>query len=303
MSVKNGLIAAKKFKPEFILIHDCARPFLNEKLVNDLVQNTSLNNGCIPAIKVVDSLRKVKDKKIYKSINRNNLFSIQTPQAFPFKKILKAHVSSKVTNHTDDSSLANENDIPVKIIEGLKNNIKVTTKDDILFLKMINKTEDKFKIGSGFDVHKFVSGKEITLCGIKIPFSKSLKGHSDADVCFHVIVDAILGSISMGDIGDHFPPSDQKWKNCSSEVFMKFAKKELLKKKSVINNLDLTIICEKPKITNYKLRMRKNISRILELNLDDINIKATTTEKLGFTGREEGVAAQAIVSVKCPVLK
>ena len=297
-SVKNGLIQCKKFNSEIVLIHDCARPFFNEKLVDDLINNTSNNQCCIPGIVVNDSLKKINKKDI-ENVSRKNIIQVQTPQSFPLKKILLGHLATK-KNHTDDSSIASEINLPIKLIPGLKKNFKITDKNDIKFMNMVYESEKKNRIsvGIGFDVHQFEAGEYVIICGVKIPYEKKLKGHSDADVGHHTLVDAILGSISEGDIGEHFPPSDKKWKNAASSLFVEFAKELLIKKKAVIQNIDLTFICEQPKILKYKLDIKKNISNLLSLNINKINVKATTTERLGFLGRKEGIAAQAVVTTQ-----
>lgn len=296
-SVKNGLNYARKLRPDIVLIHDCARPFVNEELIENLIANTSLINGSVPVLKVNDSLKHINLKTSEsKKISREHIYQIQTPQSFPFKKILEAHNKATKKNYTDDSSLAEENNIQMKFIFGDKNNIKITDKNDIKFGRVMYNNQKEISVGTGFDVHGFETGKHIIICGVKIPFSKKLKGHSDADVGFHTIVDAILGSVRAGDIGDHFPPSDMKWKDVSSSIFIKFAKDIVQKKNGIIKSVDLTIICEEPKIFKYKIKMKKNISKLLEINEDRINVKATTTEKLGFLGRGEGIAAQAIVT-------
>lgn len=296
-SVKNGLNYAKKLKPDIVLIHDCARPFVDEELIKKLIANTSLSSGSVPVLKVNDSLRHINLKTSRsKKISREHIFQIQTPQSFPFKKILKAHNKSTKNDYTDDASLAEENNIKMKFILGDKNNIKITDKNDIKFGRVMFNNQKEISVGTGFDVHGFEIGKHIIICGIKIPFTKKLKGHSDADVGFHTIVDAILGSVRAGDIGDHFPPSDKKWKDAPSSTFIKFAKNIVKKRNGKIKSVDLTIICEEPKIFKYKIKMKKNLSKLLEINEDRINVKATTTEKLGFLGRGEGIAAQAIVT-------
>ena len=296
-SVKNGLNYAKKLKPDIVLIHDCARPFVDEELIKNLIANTSFSSGSVPVLKVNDSLRHINLKTSEsKKISREHIFQIQTPQSFPFKKILKAHNKSTKNNYTDDSSLAEENNIKMKFIFGDKNNIKITDKNDIKFGRVMFNNQKEISVGTGFDVHGFETGKHIIICGIKIPFTKKLKGHSDADVGFHTIVDAILGSVRAGDIGDHFPPTDKKWKDAPSSKFIKFAKNMVKKRNGKIKSIDLTIICEEPKIFKYKIKMKKNLSKLLEINEDRINVKATTTEKLGFLGRGEGIAAQAIVT-------
>tara|TARA_B100000989_G_C19516352_1_gene461857 strand:- start:1174 stop:2334 length:1161 start_codon:yes stop_codon:yes gene_type:complete len=296
-SVKSGLNFAKKLEPDVVLIHDCARPFVEKELIKNLIANTTLSCGCIPVLKINDSIKYIDFKKSEsRGISRENIYQIQTPQSFPFKKILNAHNKSSQNDFTDDSGLAEENGIHVKYILGDKKNIKITDKDDIKFVKLMLFDQKEISVGTGFDVHGFEDGKYIIICGVKIPFNKKLKGHSDADVGFHTVVDAILGSIREGDIGEHFPPSEKKWKDVPSSIFIKFAKDKVKEKNANIKNIDLTIICEEPKMFKYKIKMKKNLSKLLEIDEERINVKATTTEKLGFLGRGEGVAVQAAVT-------
>ncbi len=295
-SVKKGLIEAKKYQPDNVIIHDSVRPFFSNYLLDKLIYKLNNNNCVFPILKINDSIRFI-DKKNYKNINRENVFSIQTPQGFNFKKIYNTYQKIK-KNYTDDSIIAFENGIKISTIDGERDNFKITTKEDYEYAKQrFNNKEMSIRIGQGFDVHNFTAGKYIIILGVKIPFNKSLEGHSDADVGFHCIVDSILGAIGKGDIGDHFPPSDPKWKNKPSKYFMDFSKNLLIKEKFKINNIDVTLICEKPNFTQYKNKMRKSISDTLDLEIDKINVKATTTEKLGFVGREEGIACQSVVSI------
>ena len=300
ISSKNGCLCLKKYNPNIVLIHDVARPFFNKILLKRIINNTNNEQGCIPVIKVQDSLTRINKNNNYQAINRDNVYHIQTPQAFPYQKILEAHKKSHKIDYSDDSSLAHENGVSIKNVLGLKENIKITTIDDLEIARnnyVMNNSNYETRVGNGFDVHKFVKGNHVILCGIKIPFEKKLEGHSDADVGLHTIVDAILGAISLGDIGRHFPPSDNKWKNASSLIFLKKAKELLKQENAKIINIDLTFICEEPKISKYYKKMTNFLSKHLEIEENQINIKATTTEKLGFLGRKEGIAAQASVSI------
>ena len=264
------------------------------------MENLKKRSCVIPALNVYDSIRFCKSKN-YKNINRENLKLIQNPQGYKFKVIYNAHKSVEKNNYTDDSMLAFENGNDISLIPGEILNFKITEKKDLkksLKLFNSNMNESFIRTGSGFDVHKFTDGNNIVLLGIKIPFRKSLDGHSDADVGLHSIVDAILGSIGKGDIGEHFPPTEKKkWKNKNSEFFLKYANNLLKDENFIINNLDITIICEKPKIISFKKKMREKIANLLKIDVNLINIKGTTTEKLGFLGREEGIACQTIVTV------
>ena len=293
LSSKKGCKDLEKYSPKKILIHDVARPFVNKDLVTRLIKNTKKDSGCIPVLKINDTIKDIKNGVI-NSVKRDNLYVIQTPQCFNFEVIYNAHMNATINNYTDDSSLASDYGAKITTTEGLKENIKITTMEDLENSKINN----NIVVGSGFDVHEFTKGKSLTLCGIQIPFSKKLKGHSDADVGIHTIVDAILGALSLGDIGDHFPPTDSKWKNANSLIFLEKCYSLIKKLNSQIIHIDLTFICEEPKLTKHKLKMKKKIAEILKIDTDKINIKATTTETLGFLVRKEGIAAQATVTLK-----
>ncbi len=298
-SVYNGLKSIKKYSPNKVLIHDAVRPFFSKNLLCEIIKKIESHQSVIPALKTFDSVR-LFEKAKYENLNRDNIKLIQTPQAFDFIKIYNAHKKFKNENNTDDSLLFYRNGNKIKIIKGEIMNFKITKKKEFEEFKKIyegKKNNFNLRIGNGFDVHKFKKGKKLKLLGISFPFNKSLMGHSDADVGIHALVDAILGAISKGDIGEHFPPTEEKWKNKNSEFFLEFTKNLMKKNGFLLNNIDLTIICENPKISKYKQKMKEKISKILEINKDNVNIKGTTTEKLGFLGREEGIACQAIVSV------
>ena len=298
-SVYNGLKSINKDFPNKVLIHDAVRPFFSKNLLFEMIKKLKSHDSVIPALNVFDSVRLFK-KTEYKNLNRENIKMIQTPQAFDFRKIYNAHKKFKNENNTDDSLLFYKNGNKIKIITGEIMNFKVTEKKEFEELKKIYEEEKKninLRIGNGFDVHKFKKGKKLKLLGVSLPFNKTLAGHSDADVGIHALVDAILGAISKGDIGEHFPPTEKKWKNKNSEFFLEYTKNLMKKNGFLVNNIDITIICEKPKISKYKQRMKEKIAKILEIKKDNVNIKGTTTEKLGFLGREEGIACQVSVSV------
>lgn len=297
-SVLNGLIEGKKYKIKNVLIHDAARPLIGISLIKNIVKKIQKLDCVIPMISVNDSLRKIKNNT-YEEIIRDDIKKVQTPQAFKFDKILNAHLKYKNKNFTDDSIILSKHGIKINQINGEFVNFKITTKDDLQLANMIvsEKSNQVTKVGSGFDVHEFEDGNSIKLFGINVPFNKKLKGHSDADVGLHALTDAILGAIGKGDIGEHFPPSDLKWKNKSSEIFLLYSKKLMDDNGYKINNIDITLICEKPKISRYKKKFKKNISTLLTIKSHDVNVKATTTEKLGFLGREEGIACHAVITV------
>ena len=298
-SVFNGLIAAKSFNPKYVLIHDAVRPFFSINLLKKVLKKLQGEISVIPSINVHDSVRYFKNKK-YSNIFRENLKLIQTPQGYCFNSIYEAHKKNKESIHTDDSMILYELKNKIRLIKGEKINFKITTKEDYSIGKLIikeNNNMSDIRVGTGFDVHKFKEGKKLKLFGVTIPFDKSLDGHSDADVGFHSIVDAILGGLCLGDIGNHFPPTDNKWKNKQSIFFMKHAKNLLKNEKFKINNLDITLICEKPKVSQYQKRFIKSVGEALNIDCRKINIKGTTTEKLGFLGREEGIACQVSVTL------
>ena len=298
-SVFNGLSAAKSFNPKYVLIHDAVRPFFSMNLLQRVLKNLKGEISVVPSINVYDSVRYFKNKK-YSNVFRDNLKLIQTPQGFCFKSIYEAHKKNKDSIHTDDSMILYELKNKIRLIKGEKMNFKITTKEDYNIGKLIvkeNNDMSDIRVGTGFDVHKFKKGKKLKLFGITIPFDKSLEGHSDADVGFHSIVDAILGGLCLGDIGNHFPPTDNKWKNKKSIFFMSHVRKLLINKKYKINNLDVTLICEKPKVSQYQKKFIKSVAEALDIDDRKINIKGTTTEKLGFLGREEGIACQVSVTL------
>ena len=298
-SVFNGLKAAKSLNPKYVLIHDAVRPFFTTNLLKKILKKLEEEISVIPSINVYDSARYFKNNK-YTNISRENLKLIQTPQGYCYNSIYEAHKKNNESTHTDDSMILYEFKNKIKLIKGEKMNFKITTKEDFnmgqLIVKDINNMND-IRVGTGFDVHKFKKGKKLKIFGITIPFDKSLDGHSDADVGFHSIVDAILGGLCLGDIGNHFPPTEDKWRNRKSIFFMKYAKKLLQSKKFKINNLDITLICEKPKVSEYQKEFIKSVAEALDINCKKINIKGTTTETLGFLGREEGIACQVSVTL------
>ena len=298
-SVFCGLTAAKSFNPKYVLIHDAVRPFFSVNLLKNVFKKLKGEISVIPSINVYDSVRYFKNNK-YSDVFRENLKLIQTPQGFCFNSIYEAHKKNKESIHTDDSMILYELKNKVRLIKGEKMNFKITTKEDYNIGKLIvkeNNDMSDIRVGTGFDVHKFKKGKKLKLFGITIPFDKSLEGHSDADVGFHSIVDAILGGLCLGDIGNHFPPTDNKWKNKKSIFFMSHVRKLLINKKYKINNLDVTLICEKPKVSQYQKKFIKSVAEALDIDDRKINIKGTTTEKLGFLGREEGIACQVSVTL------
>jgi len=285
-SVRLGLESIKDLKLKNVLIHDAARPYVSAELISRIIEALDEHDSAIPVISVKDSVR-VKGE----AVDRDEVFAVQTPQGFHYKRIADAHQRVK-DRFTDDAQVADAAGIRLFFVEGEEANKKITTPSDLAPRPFT------LHVGQGFDVHAFETGTHVTICGIKIPHSNGLAGHSDADVGLHALTDAILGAIGEGDIGEHFPPTDMEWKDADSAKFVRHAVKHVMQKKAEISNVDITIICEAPKITPHKSAMRTRVAEILKISEDCVNIKATTTEKLGFTGRKEGIAAQAVATVK-----
>ena len=261
--------------------------------------------GVIPGVSVADTLKRSTDNVITDTVDRTNLWRAQTPQAFDYNKILAAHQAVAGQALTDDAAIAEANGIEVAILEGSESNFKITTAADFErgeHYLALQGDRLMTRVGTGFDVHRFTDGASVILCGVEIPFEKALEGHSDADVAFHALTDALLGAVGAGDIGVFFPPSEPEWKDVSSDIFLARAGKEVSDRGGHIANVDLTIICEAPKIGPHREQMRKNIATVLNIDLEQVNVKGTTTEQLGFTGRGEGIAAQAAASISMKVL-
>jgi 2-C-methyl-D-erythritol 4-phosphate cytidylyltransferase/2-C-methyl-D-erythritol 2,4-cyclodiphosphate synthase len=302
-SIYNGLIALKEYSPSKVLIHDGVRPFVSKRIINGILEKLETHPAVIPAIAVEDTLKKIGEGKIEWTLERENLWRAQTPQGFLYSDILHSHTAFKDLHFTDDSSLNEYAGIPVAIVPGSQNNFKITTQEDYERAKYLSNfifgSNKQTKIGCGFDVHAFdysVDNQTIKLAGIDIPFVGKVIAHSDGDVVIHALMDALLGSIGAGDIGEHFP-NTEKWYNCNSQIMLNKVVSMLNHKKANIVNIDITIIAEQPRISDYKLLMQQNLANLLGTNASDINIKATTTEKLGFLGRKEGIACQVVACV------
>lgn len=308
-SVYNGLLSFIYAKDkDKILIHDAARPFLRpveiDKLLSALEQQYQAATLAVP---VADTLRygEQANKPILgKTVDRNELWAVQTPQGFHYGALMEAYGQIEPSrNYTDETSLVSDCGIDVAIVEGHRQNFKITTQDDLeLAARLMTGagTNMETRTGAGFDVHAFTDGNSVRLCGVDIPHDRKLSGHSDADVGLHAITDALLGAIAAGDIGSHFPPSGPQWKGMESSVFLEKAVALVKEKGGRITHIDLTLICEAPKIGPHREAMQARVAEICGLSPDRISIKATTTEGLGFTGRKEGIAAQAIATVMLP---
>ncbi|GAB4139213.1 MAG: bifunctional 2-C-methyl-D-erythritol 4-phosphate cytidylyltransferase/2-C-methyl-D-erythritol 2,4-cyclodiphosphate synthase [Sphingomonadales bacterium] len=301
-SVRAGLEALTANAPDLVLIHDAARPFLSAAVIDRLVDALKHHAGALPALAVVDSLRIGADGEVTGDVPRDGLYRAQTPQAFRFDAILAAHRQYAEANETDDVALARRAGHAVAIVEGEEALFKVTQAAD--FARAEAHLENRLgdvRVGQGFDVHAFAPGDHVWLCGVKIPHDRSLAGHSDADAGLHAITDAILGALGAGDIGDHFPPSDPQWRGASSDIFLRHAGGLVTKAGGMIAHIDVTLICERPKIGPHRAAMIAQVAEILGLPPGRVAVKATTTEQLGFTGRGEGLAAQAVATIRLPL--
>ena len=304
-SCAKGIEAAAALQPDAVLIHDAARPFVSAKVISDVIAKLAEAEAVIPALPVADTMKRAEAGLITQTLARDGLYFVQTPQGFHFDKIRAAHqalTAKGVNNLTDDAAVAEAIGMKVHIVAGDPANRKLTTTQDMQDanrkMKQLQNTE--MRVGQGVDFHTFTEGKSIWLCGVEIPHSHSLLGHSDADVVLHSITDALLGAIGEGDIGTHFPPSDPQWKNAKSAIFIEMAVSLIKKRGGEIGNVDVTILAEAPKISPHLDAMKASLSHMLGIATDRIAIKATTTEQMGAIGRKEGMAATAIATVRLP---
>jgi len=298
-SVCRGLESLVDLEPRGVLIHDAARPFVTLDVIDRVIAHIETGVGVIPAVPVSDTLkREMQDAQCPETVDRTGLWRAQTPQGFLFDEIIQAHQRHRGQELTDDAALMEVDGRHIVLSLGSEDNFKITTPDDLHRAERMLQMDVEFRTGTGFDVHRFDKGDFVTLCGVQVPHTHALSGHSDADVALHALTDAIMGAIGAGDIGSHFPPSEAQWKGASSDRFLKKACDLVTERGGQIVNLDVTIICERPKIGPYREAMRQSVAEIANIDLDRVSVKGTTTEKLGFTGRSEGIAAQASASVK-----
>lgn len=301
-SVLNGLEAlASTTAPDLVLVHDGARPFASADMVERIVNALQMGAvGVIPVLPVTDTVKRVAEDSVtvLETVDRSPLRQVQTPQGFDFKSLLSAHRAMSSLNLTDDAAVMEQFGVTVVTVPGDIGNTKITTAADFEEAEQRMAAHSTIRTGMGFDVHRFEPGDSVYLCGVRVPHSARLAGHSDADVGLHALTDAILGAIGAGDIGDHFPPSDPQWKGASSDRFLAHAAGLVHAKGGSVDHVDVTLICERPKIGPHKQAMRAKIAEILAMDTDRVSVKATTTEKLGFTGRGEGIAAQAVATVR-----
>ncbi|MEP1230845.1 MAG: bifunctional 2-C-methyl-D-erythritol 4-phosphate cytidylyltransferase/2-C-methyl-D-erythritol 2,4-cyclodiphosphate synthase [Litorimonas sp.] len=305
-SVYAGLQALTHNAPDYVFIHDAARPFINTALFNELRDALETHSAAVPALPIADALKSLDGE----AINRDQIKRVQTPQAFHYEKILQAfNIMEDGASYADDIAVAHKVGMDIAFTTGDERNFKVTYPEDFAkAARMINPQNSQIyytAVGNGLDVHRLAkngpdNNKPLWLCGIALDCGMHLIGHSDADVGLHTLTDAILGALADGDIGDHFPPEDPQWKGAASDKFLAFAADKITQRGGTLHHVDVTLICEKPKLKPHRAQMRARIAEILNLPIERVSLKATTTEKLGFTGRGEGIAAQATATVSLP---
>jgi len=306
-SVRLALQALEEAGPDIVLIHDAVRPFADHGLIGRVIAAADEGLGALPALAVADTLKRGANGLVKGTVSRDGLFAAQTPQGFPFRPILEAHRKAAAegrSDFTDDAAIAEWAGLPVRLVEGSPDNVKLTWARDIALadqrMQLMSTTFPDVRTGNGYDVHRFGEGNHVTLCGVKIPFDKGLSGHSDADVGLHALTDALLATKGLGDIGTHFPPSDPQWKGAPSRIFVEHAAKLVREHGGRIANVDVTLICEAPKVGPHRAAMTAALTEMLGISGDRVSIKATTNEKLGFLGRGEGIAAIATATVVYP---
>lgn len=299
-SVLKGLESLVALAPDKVLIHDGARPCPAAATIGAVIEALERQPGAIPALPVTDTLKRGNEGLIDTTVPRAGLYRAQTPQGFRFAEILAAHRQAAGHALTDDAAVAEAAGLAVALVPGTTENIKVTTPDDLTQAARHLAGPEEIRVGNGFDVHRFGTGDQVWLCGLQIPHEQGLLGHSDADVGLHALVDAILGALAQGDIGQHFPPSDPKWRGAASHLFLAHAVELVRQAGGRLLHLDVTLICERPKVGPHREAMRQRVAEICGLPLSRVSVKATTTEGLGFTGRREGIAAQATATLALP---
>ncbi|MBM1218825.1 bifunctional 2-C-methyl-D-erythritol 4-phosphate cytidylyltransferase/2-C-methyl-D-erythritol 2,4-cyclodiphosphate synthase [Ponticoccus sp. SC2-23] len=298
-SVRAGLEALATTPPDKVLIHDAARPVLRPELAQRVIDELDLSDGAAPALAVTDALWRGADGRVAGTQDRTELYRAQTPQGFRFAAILAAHRAHQ-GSAADDVEVARRAGLAVSIVEGDEDLLKITMPGDFARAERVLEGAMDIRTGNGYDVHRFGDGDHVVLCGVKVPFDRGLEGHSDADVGMHAVTDAIYGALAEGDIGQHFPPSDPQWKGAASHIFLEHACALARERGYRITHADCTLVCEYPKIGPHAVEMKHEMARIMGLETDQISVKATTSERLGFTGRGEGIAALATATLVRP---
>ncbi len=305
ISVRAGVQALAAHAPELVLIHDAARPFLSADLIDRAIGAGREFGAAVPGVAIADTVKKIDDAAmVSETLNRSRLRTVQTPQAFGYQLISEAHRRAEAAGRddfTDDAALAEWAGHRVRVFAGEAGNVKLTTNEDFTRAELLHAASlADVRTGNGFDVHIFADGDHVMLGGVRIPHNRGVSGHSDADVALHALVDAILGALAEGDIGQHFPPSDPQWRGASSDRFLAFACERVRARGGLIGNLDVTIVCEAPRVSPHRDAMRARIAEIAGIPAGRVGVKATTSEKLGFTGRGEGIVAMATATVRLP---
>lgn len=301
-SVRLGLEALAPLQPARVLIHDGARPFPDAAMIDRVIDALDRAPAAIPGLPLGDTIKRVANGLISETVDRSGLWRVQTPQGFHFDAILAAHRAAAGMALTDDAAVAEAAGIAPIIVTGSGANLKITTSDDLAAAeRLLASRQGDVRVGQGFDVHPFGPGDGLMVCGVWVPHGAGVVGHSDADVGLHALTDAVLGAIGAGDIGMHFPPSDPQWKGASSDRFLAHAVSLVRARGGSVAALDVTLVCERPRIGPHRAAMVERVAAIARIALDRVSVKATTTEKLGFTGRGEGIAAQAVATVRLPL--
>jgi len=302
-SVRNGLEALAPRAPSIVLVHDAARPFVTLDTIGRVIEACDTTHGAIPTMPVHETVKRIDAGVVAATVPREALGTAQTPQGFPFGPLLAAHRSAADAGQnelTDDEAVAALAGLSVRAVTGDRQNIKLTNPADFEQAERMFSATMETRIGQGFDVHQFGPGKSVWLCGVEIAHDHGLVGHSDADVGLHALTDALLGAIGDGDIGEHFPPSDPKWKGASSDRFLADAVRRVVERGGRIVNLDVTMVCDRPKISPHRDAMRARVADIVGIDIGRVAVKATTSEQMGFTGRGEGIVAFALATVMLP---
>jgi 2-C-methyl-D-erythritol 4-phosphate cytidylyltransferase/2-C-methyl-D-erythritol 2,4-cyclodiphosphate synthase len=300
-SVRLGLESLAAAPPERVLIHDGARPFLDRDTIDRVLAALDEAPGAIPALPLRDTVKHGAEGRVVETLDRASLWRAQTPQGFRYAQILAAHRALSGSALSDDAAVGERAGLAVRLVAGSEANVKLTTAEDLREAEFrLRARQNDIRTGQGFDVHPFGPGDHLWLCGVKLKHEQGLVGHSDADVGLHALTDAILGALGAGDIGQHFSPSDPRWRGAASHLFLRHAAALVAGAGGSIGHVDVTLICERPKIGPHRDAMVARIAEILGLERGRVSVKATTTEKLGFTGRGEGIAAQAVATVRLP---
>jgi 2-C-methyl-D-erythritol 4-phosphate cytidylyltransferase/2-C-methyl-D-erythritol 2,4-cyclodiphosphate synthase len=297
-SVRLGLESLEAMGPQTVLIHDAARPFTDEGMIGRTIDALAEAPGAIVAVPVADTIKRGESGRVVGTLDRAGLWRAQTPQGFRFDAILAAHRAATGADLSDDAAVAERAGLVVALVQGSEMNTKLTSEDDLRRAALLAGAASETRVGTGFDVHAFGPGDHVWLCGVKVPHTQALVGHSDADVALHALTDAILGAIGAKDIGAHFPPSDPRWRGAASDKFLAHAVSLLTTRGGSVVHADVTIICERPKVGPHRDAMIQRLAAILGIDHTRCSVKATTTEGLGFTGRGEGIAAQAVATVR-----